>query len=82
MQISRREHEVLYLIAEEHTTQEIAQLLFMSTLTVDTHRKAMIYKLNVRNTAGLIRKGFEEGFLTIHKGASVLHDNFQVALAH
>ncbi len=70
MIISRRELEVLKLIAYEHTSQEIAQLLFISTHTVDTHRKAMMLKLNVKNTAGLIRKSFEEGFLTIHAGHS------------
>ena len=70
MIISRRELEVLHLIADEHTSQEIGQLLFISTHTVDTHRKAMMYKLNVKNTAGLIRKSFEEGFLKIHNRTS------------
>lgn len=82
MLISHREREVLHLIAEEHTSQEIAQLLFISTHTVHTHRKAIMSKLNVKNTAGLVRKGFEEGFLTIHTDPTVLERKHHQAIAH
>lgn len=63
-QISRREKEVLYLIANEYTTKQIAQELFLSKYTIDTHRKSLMSKCNVRNTAGLVRVGFESGLLT------------------
>ncbi|HBE80038.1 MAG TPA: DNA-binding response regulator [Firmicutes bacterium] len=53
--LSPREVEVLQLIAEGHTNSVIAQMLFISTKTVDKHRANLITKLNVRDTAGLIR---------------------------
>jgi len=57
--ISRREREVLLLIAEGYTNPEIAEKLFVSPFTVDTHRKNLIAKLNVKNTAMLIRFAVE-----------------------
>ena len=53
--ITRREKEVLELIAEGMTNGEIAQKLFISTSTVDTHRKNLLAKFDVKNTASLIR---------------------------
>jgi DNA-binding NarL/FixJ family response regulator len=53
--ISRREKEVLQLIAAELTTQEIAAKLFLSEKTVESHRAALLSKLNARNIAGLIK---------------------------
>lgn len=52
--ITRREKEVLGLIAEGLTNAEIAGKLFISVTTVDTHRKSLLAKFNVRNTASLI----------------------------
>lgn len=57
--ITRREKEVLKLIIQEHTTQEIANLLFISLKTVESHRSSLLAKLNVRNTAGLVRMAIE-----------------------
>ena len=57
--ISRREREVLGLIAEGFTNGEIAEKLFVSQFTVDSHRKNLIAKLNVKNTAMLIRFAVE-----------------------
>lgn len=57
--ITRREKEVLKLIMQEHTTQEIANLLFISLKTVESHRSSLLAKLNVRNTAGLVRIAIE-----------------------
>ena len=59
--ISNREFEVLQLIAFENTINEIASKLFISTHTVITHRKNIMEKLEVKNTAGMIRKAFEVG---------------------
>lgn len=53
--LSPREKEVLQLIAEEHTSSEIAELLFISQKTVEKHRGKLMEKLNVRNIAGLVR---------------------------
>jgi two-component system response regulator NreC len=53
--LSPREKEILQLIAEEHTSNEIAALLFISEKTVEKHRASLMEKLNVRNLAGLVR---------------------------
>jgi DNA-binding NarL/FixJ family response regulator len=53
--ISPREKEILQLIAEEHTSTEIAKMLFISEKTVEKHRASLMEKLNVRNLAGLVR---------------------------
>ncbi len=62
--LTRREKEVLILIAKEHINQEIADLLFISSKTVESHRNNLIQKLGVRNTAGLIRVAIEKGLLS------------------
>lgn len=64
--ISKREEEVLALIADEKTTHEIADKLFISRTTVETHRKNLFIKLNARNAAGLIRRAYEEGILQLN----------------
>jgi two-component system response regulator NreC len=53
--LSPREKEILQLIAEEHTSGEIAKLLVISEKTVEKHRAKLMEKLNVRNLAGLVR---------------------------
>jgi DNA-binding NarL/FixJ family response regulator len=53
--ITRREKEVLLLISEGLTNHEIAEKLFVSTTTVDTHRKNLLAKFEAKNTASLIR---------------------------
>lgn len=57
--LSRREKEVLGLIVDEFTTQEIANKLFISFGTVETHRRNILSKLGARNTAGLVRIAME-----------------------
>lgn len=54
--LSNRETEVLKLVSEGKTTKEIADQLFVSTRTVETHRVNMMKKLKVQNTAELIKK--------------------------
>ena len=61
--ISRRETEVLNLIVQEHTTQEIADQLFISLKTVESHRSNLLAKLNARNTAGLVRIALENSLV-------------------
>jgi DNA-binding NarL/FixJ family response regulator len=62
--ISRREKDVLDLIVKEYTTQEIADTLFISLKTVESHRRSLLTKLNVRNTAGLVRVAIENQLTT------------------
>lgn len=61
--ISRRETEVLGLIIKEYTTQEIADALFISLKTVESHRSNLLAKLNARNTAGLVRIAMENNLI-------------------
>jgi DNA-binding NarL/FixJ family response regulator len=53
--LSPREKEILQLIAEEYTSAEIGDILFISEKTVEKHRGNLMEKLNVRNIAGLVR---------------------------
>ena len=53
--ITKREKEILVLISEGYTTNQMAEKLFISPLTVESHRKNLLTKLNVNNTASLIR---------------------------
>lgn len=59
--LSEREKQVLHLIAHEFTAKEIASQLYISTHTVDSHRKNLLEKLDVKNTAGMVRVAFEIG---------------------
>jgi DNA-binding NarL/FixJ family response regulator len=61
--LSPRELEILKLIALEHTNEEIANFLFISKRTVDTHRQNLMKKLNVKNTAGLVKYAYEMNIL-------------------
>lgn len=61
--LTRREKEVLCLIAEGLTNSEVAEKLFVSTATVDTHRKNLLSKFDARNTASLIRLATQHQFI-------------------
>lgn len=61
--ISRREKEVLQLIAEGLTNNEIAEKLFISIPTVNTHRKSLLEKFEAKNTAILISKATRNGLI-------------------
>lgn len=61
--ITRREKEVLQLIAEGLTNTQIADKLFISVPTVNTHRKSIIEKFDVKNTAALIGKAIKTGII-------------------
>ena len=61
--LSRREKEILQLIIEECTTAEIAEKLFISFGTVESHRRNMISKLGVRNTARLVSAAYRYGIV-------------------
>jgi DNA-binding NarL/FixJ family response regulator len=61
--LSPREKEILQLIAEEHTSIEIAQMLFISEKTVEKHRANLMEKLHVRNLAGVVRLAIKYGLI-------------------
>ena len=61
--ISPREIEVLKLIAQEFSNSEIAEKLFISIRTVDTHRRNLLEKLGAKNTAGLVKFAIQKGLL-------------------
>ena len=61
--ITRREREALQLIAEGLTNAEISEKLFISIPTVNTHRKSLLEKFEVKNTASLISKAIKNGLL-------------------
>lgn len=57
--LSAREMEIVNLIVEGNTNAQIADLLFLSTRTVDTHRKNIFHKLDLNNTASLVKYAME-----------------------
>ena len=57
--LTKREKEVLKLIAEGFTNPAIAEKLFVSPLTVDSHRKSLLAKFQLKNTAALVRVALE-----------------------
>lgn len=61
--LTRREKEILKLIIDELTTEEIATKLFISPTTVISHRKSLLRKVNAKNTAGLVRAAYEHKLL-------------------
>lgn len=63
--LSPREIEVLELICREFTAKEIAEKLFISPRTAEGHRRHLIEKLGVKNTAGLIVKAIKEGLISL-----------------
>lgn len=61
--LTRREIEVLQLIAEGLTNPEMAEKLFVSASTIDTHRKHLLAKFNAKNTAALVRLATQMKFI-------------------
>lgn len=61
--LTKREKDVLVRIAEEKTTQEIANELFISANTVISHRRNLLVKFDVKNSVGLVKKALEMGLL-------------------
>jgi two-component system response regulator NreC len=61
--LTDREHEVLRLLALGHTNQEIAQMLFLSVRTAETHRARIMQKLRVTTRAELVRYAIDHGVL-------------------
>jgi DNA-binding NarL/FixJ family response regulator len=64
--LTKREVEILKYIAEGNSNQEIANKLYISYNTVDTHRKNIMHKLSIKNTAGLVRYAIEKGLINLN----------------
>lgn len=65
--LTAREKETLQLIAEGHSTANIAERLFISVKTVETHRKKMMDKLDLRSVAELTKYAIREGITSVDK---------------
>jgi len=63
--LTEREMTILHLISYEHSDKEIGKKLFLSHHTVHTHRKNLMSKLDVTKSTGLVRRGFELGYLGV-----------------
>ena len=61
--LTRKEYQVLQLIAEGHSNPAIAEILFVSPKTVDTHRQNIMKKLDVHSTAELIKTAMKQGLI-------------------
>jgi two-component system response regulator NreC len=61
--LSQREREVLQLIAEGYTSQEVAKRLFLSPKTVETYRSRIADKLGIRHRAELVKYALRKGLL-------------------
>ena len=60
-ELTPREKDIIRLIAEEYTSREIGEKLFISFHTVERHRKNIIAKLGVKNVAGLVKYAIRNG---------------------
>lgn len=60
---SNRELEIIQLVCEEHSTGEIAEILFLSKSTVSTHKNHIFTKMKVKNAIGLAIYAFKHGLL-------------------
>lgn len=61
--LTKREIEVVRLLAEEKTTEEIAQTLFVSTHTIETHRKNILSKIHAKNVVGVLKYALRTGIV-------------------
>ncbi len=63
VKLTNRECEILALIAHEYSNQEIADRLFLSVRTVESHRHSLNQKLNIKTAAGLVREAYLRGLI-------------------
>ncbi|MBD2775840.1 response regulator [Iningainema tapete] len=66
VQLTSRQREILQLIAQGRTTKEIAQLLFISVKTVETHRMQLMKRLNIYDVPGLVRYAIRMGLVILN----------------
>ena len=63
LKLTEREIEIIKLVAEEFSNQEISEKLFISPRTVESHKRNMISKLDVKNSIGLVRYAISNGLV-------------------
>lgn len=61
--LTKREKEVVQMIANQSSVNEIAEKLFISRSTVEFHKKNIFYKLDINTNAGLVKKAIQLGFI-------------------
>lgn len=64
--LTKREHQVLELISHGNSTKDICSQLFLSKSTIESHRYNLLHKMQCKNVAQLIRRGFELGLLKVN----------------
>ena len=65
--LTPRQREVLKLIADGHSTKQIAQILKISVKTVETHRMLLADRLDIHHTAGLVRYAIKAGLVQLEE---------------
>ncbi|MFM7005693.1 MAG: response regulator transcription factor [Flavobacteriales bacterium] len=65
LRLTKREIEVLRLICQERTTQEMAAALFVSVKTIEGHRDRIRYKTNTKNVAGMVLFAIKNGIFEV-----------------
>ncbi len=63
--LSRRERQILQLVAEGKSSAEVAAMLFLSPKTVDTYRSRMMHKLGVTDLPGLVKFAIQHGVIQL-----------------
>lgn len=63
VKLTKRENQILSLVANEYSNQEIADELFLSVRTVESHRHSINQKLDIKNTAGLVKEAIMRGLI-------------------
>ena len=63
LSLTKREKEIIRLLCAEKNSQDIADALFISVYTVNTHRKNILHKLGIKNTAGLVKFASDNGLV-------------------
>jgi DNA-binding NarL/FixJ family response regulator len=65
--LTPRQREILQLIAERHSTKDIAHILDISIKTVETHRAQLMQRLNIRDVPGLVRFAIRAGLVSLEE---------------
>jgi DNA-binding CsgD family transcriptional regulator len=63
--LSPREREILQLVAEGKTSQQIGERLFISPKSIDTYRSRLMHKIGVEDMAGLIKFAIQQGLISL-----------------
>lgn len=71
--LTERQREILQLIAEGHTTRDIANILSISVKTVETHRAHLMARLNIYDVPGLVKLAVRVGLVILQRDAEAAH---------